>query len=113
MGKQQNHIPSARQIWIIRLKVPLMALLTTLMCLLMSKSIAAQEPQLQLNTTIKGNMEQPKVLYIMPWQTLNPTIESSEQAFKPNLNALIAPIDREHFIQEIQLKRSTLRSNPQ
>ncbi len=73
---------------------------------ILSLHVQAEEPTLKLNTTIKGNIEQPKVLYIMPWQAKTPSKVDLNEAFTPNLTTLIAPIEGEQFDEEVEYRRS-------
>jgi hypothetical protein len=69
-------------------------------------AIAASKPRvperLDLDTTsIRGNQELPKVLYILPWQAPGP----AQPAGRP-LNSLVdealAPVDREVFRRQLR-----------
>lgn len=64
----------------------------------------AEKPVLELESTIKGNQEQPKVLYIVPWQAQQPP----ELAYRPlqtMVNESFELIDRDEFRREIEFRR--------
>lgn len=51
-------------------------------------------------TEITGNQELPKVLYIVPWQKANPG-DMSGRPINSLLDEVLAPIDREEFIRQV------------
>lgn len=51
-------------------------------------------------TEITGNQELPKVLYIVPWQKSNPG-ELMGRPVNTLLDEVLAPIDREEFIRQV------------
>ncbi len=63
-------------------------------------SISAENNTLELKSTFKGNQEQPKVLYIVPWQA----IEAPPASYRP-VSSLIAEnfqlVDREEFQRNV------------
>ena len=76
----------------------------TLVSVLFAANGVAEQPVLELESTIKGNQEQPKVLYIVPWQAQS----APPLGYRP-LQSLIQAhsqmIDRDEFRREIALKR--------
>ena len=60
----------------------------------------AQDNTLELKSTFKGNQEQPKVMYIVPWQA----IEAPPASYRP-VSSLIAEnfqlLDREEFQRNV------------
>ena len=58
--------------------------------------------QLQLeSSSIRGNQELPKVLYIVPWQKSDP----GDLMGRPGntlLDEVLAPVDREEFIRQVE-----------
>ncbi|MEZ5571396.1 MAG: hypothetical protein R3E64_05165 [Halioglobus sp.] len=69
-------------------------------CLLLSVPLAAQEPSVTLHETVSGNREQPKVMYILPWQ--QPGDIRFEQDFSAGLAGdLFVPQDRDEFLQQL------------
>lgn len=72
--------------------------------LLISESILAQEAVMTLRSTVKGNQEQPKVLYIIPWQSAPKTVFD----YKPDtrlLDSVFAPVERDEFLREINYRK--------
>ena len=63
----------------------------------------AQEPVVTLRATVTGNQEQPKVMYIVPWQ--QPGAAEFEYAPGTGLaQDLFSQIDREEFIRELDYR---------
>lgn len=59
-----------------------------------------QEPDITLRSTVSGNREQPKVMYILPWQ--QPSDRYFEQDFSAPLEGdLFEALDRDEFIREL------------
>ena len=52
-------------------------------------------------TEIKGNQELPKVLYIVPWQKSDPG-DLMGRPVNTLLDEVLAPLDREEFIREVE-----------
>ena len=68
--------------------------------LLMSFPLVAQEASVTLHTTVSGNQEQPRVMYILPWQ--QPGDVHFEQEFSSGLAGdLFVPQDRDEFIRQL------------
>ncbi len=59
-----------------------------------------------LHSTITGNQEQPKVLYIVPWQPPG-NADQLMQPIKPMLDDVFAPVDREEFQRELKYRSET------
>ncbi len=77
-----------------------------LMALLTTVSWAAEksdEANVVLHSTITGNQEQPKVLYIVPWQPPG-SADKLMQPIKPMLDDVFAPVDRAEFNRELKLR---------
>ena len=77
---------------------PLLPVLSLLY--LVSSPAPGQEPLITLHSTVSGNQEQPKVMYILPWQ------QSGDAYFEQEFNArltgdLFVPLDREEFVREL------------
>ncbi len=51
-------------------------------------------------TEITGNLELPKVLYIVPWQKSDPG-DLLDRPLNSLLDEVLAPIDREEFIRQV------------
>ncbi len=62
-----------------------------------------QEARVVLRSTVIGNQEQPKVLYIVPWQQA----ESPELIYQPLqslVDGVFEEVDREEFLRELRYK---------
>ena len=67
-----------------------------------------EEANVVLHSTITGNQEQPKVLYIVPWQPPGDA-DNLNQPMQPMLNDVFAPVDRAEFQRELKYRaESTL-----
>ena len=73
-----------------------------------TSSALAQNKTIELESTFKGNQEQPKVLYIVPWQKIAP-----RGAFYQPLESLVDEsfelLDRDEFKRAIKFKRQLNR----
>lgn len=68
--------------------------------LLLVANASAQDDVLNLESTFKGNQEQPRVLYIVPWQ--QPGADPvAERPIIGELDSLFQPIDRDSFQREL------------
>lgn len=69
----------------------------------------AQEAVITLRSTVVGNQEQPKVLYIVPWQQPG----GPEDLYRP-LQSLVSdvfePVDREEFRRELRYRQMMTES---
>lgn len=65
-----------------------------------SGAVLAQDNTLDLKSTFKGNQEQPKVMYIVPWQA----IQAPPASYRP-VSSLISEnfqlVDREEFQRNV------------
>jgi hypothetical protein len=64
----------------------------------------AQPPVVTLRATVTGNREQPKVMYLLPWQP--PAV--SEHEYDPLVSVaggLFVPIDRDEFMREMEYRK--------
>ncbi|MBT8138863.1 MAG: hypothetical protein KJP25_03775 [Gammaproteobacteria bacterium] len=65
-----------------------------------SQMAVAQDNTLDLKSTFKGNQEQPKVMYIVPWQS----IQAPPASYRP-VSSLISEnfqlVDREEFQRNV------------
>lgn len=64
----------------------------------------AQEPVVTLHSTVSGSQEQPRVMYIVPWQ------EPEAARFDYELNnelaqEIFAPIDRDEFVRGLNYRQ--------
>lgn len=76
----------------------LMAALLVTLCML--PSVVQAQNELNLQGTIQGSREQPKVLYIVPWQRPNSSIDLNVPA-SSLLGDTFEPIDRAEFRREL------------
>ena len=68
-------------------------------------AVAQDEPTINLKSTIKGNQEQPSVIYIVPWKTLAAP-PAAYQPLKSTLQANYQLIDRDEFRRELRSRRA-------
>jgi len=68
---------------------------------LLSSPILAQDKELNLESTFQGNREQPRVLYIVPWQQPGGPPELA-RPIDGELDQLFEPIDRTSFQRELK-----------
>ena len=65
-----------------------------------SIGVFAQEPIVTLRSTVTGNQEQPRVMYIVPWQ--QPGGSNFEYVMESSIgDELFAPVDREEFVRSM------------
>jgi hypothetical protein len=65
----------------------------------------SDEATVVLHSTITGNQEQPKVLYIVPWQPPGSS-DQLKQPIKPVLDDVFAPVDRAEFQRELKYREN-------
>ena len=76
-----------------------------LMFILLSGSLHAEDGVITLRSTVKGNQEQPRVMYVLPWQEA----ESMEVEYRPDnqwLGEVFTPVDRDEFIRELNYRQA-------
>lgn len=79
-------------------------LLTVLIALAGAQQAMAQDSNdkvLNLESTFQGNREQPRVLYIVPWQQPDGPPEL-ERPISGDIDQLFEPIDRTSFQRELK-----------
>ena len=70
----------------------------------------AQQPaQVQVESTIRGNQEQPKTIYVLPWQSPVSVIRIPGQPLPQQLPG-VSPLDRQQFLRFIAIEQSTSAS---
>ena len=69
------------------------------------------EATVVLHSTITGNQEQPKVLYIVPWQPPG-SADQLMQPVKPVLDDVFAPVDRAEFQRELKYRSEATTAVP-
>ncbi len=67
---------------------------------------AGGEASVVLQSTITGNQEQPKVLYIVPWQGPGGA-DQLNTGLQPVLSDVFAPVDRREFQRELKYRQMT------
>ena len=73
--------------------------------LLCSSMVLAQQSQsVQIETTISGNQEQPKTIYILPWQSPVSVIRIPGQPLAQQ-QTVLSPLDRQQFLRFIALQQ--------
>ena len=80
-----------------------MKVFAILMFFCLSSLVTAQEAQVVLRSTVTGNQEQPKVLYIVPWQQA----EKPELIYQPLqtlVDGVFEEVDREEFLRELRYR---------
>lgn len=79
--------------------------MSTLAAVLIATALGSAEanPVVELGSRVTGNQEQPRVLYILPWQAPDGP-ESLYQDIAHNINDLYAPVKRESFQRELELR---------
>ena len=78
--------------------VPLEALVLSIV---LSHNAIAQNQSIDLESTFKGNQEQPKVLYIVPWQKIDAP-EAYYQPLESLINENFELLDRDEFRREVR-----------
>jgi hypothetical protein len=74
------------------------------MLLLSVTAGAQQQTTLQLDSTISGNQEQPKTIYVLPWQSPVSLIRIPGQPLQPE-QAALSPLDRQQFRRFIAVQQ--------
>jgi hypothetical protein len=71
-----------------------------------SSAARGGESNVVLQSTITGNQEQPKVLYIVPWQGPGGT-DQLNTGLQPVVSDVFAPLDRREFQRELKYRQLT------
>ena len=79
-----------------------MKILTVLMAAALSSNEATQ--LIEMGTTVSGNQEQPRVLYIVPWRSPDGP-DTLYQDFSSRMDNLLEPVERESFQRELDLRQ--------
>jgi len=80
-------------------KVTILVLLLT--GFLASSTVVSQEADVSLSSSIVGNQEQPKVLYIVPWQPVGNS-ELENQSIESQLDVVFG------HVEQVELRRELL-----
>jgi hypothetical protein len=70
-----------------------------------SAVLAQQNTDVQIETRVTGNQEQPKTIFILPWQSPVSVIRIPGQPLPQQLPAL-SPLDRQQFLRFIALQHA-------
>ena len=70
----------------------------------MPPAMAEDEALVVLRSTVKGNQEQPKVLYIVPWQQPGGP-ENLYQPLESLVNDVFNPVERVEFVRELRYRK--------
>ena len=70
---------------------------------LSSTALAKEEAVVVLRSTVKGNQEQPKVMYIVPWQQPDGP-QSLYRPVESLVDDVFRPLEREEFIRELRYR---------
>lgn len=93
---QQDNLASHRRIGLAS------TMAAAVMSIVIAQSSVAQDDKvLNLEGTFQGNREQPRVLYIVPWQQPGGPPEL-ERPISGEINQLFEPIDRDSFERELK-----------
>lgn len=66
--------------------------------MMLTGALNAQEAVVTLRSTVSGNQEQPKVMYIVPWQQPGET-EFEYAPVSSLADELFSPVDRDEFVR--------------
>lgn len=87
------------------MKTPLIYSLFFLLVFAVQSSLTHAQDVITLRSTVKGNQEQPKVIYILPWQKA----DNVEWNYRPEaaiINDVIRAVDYDEFVRQIVYKES-------
>lgn len=86
-------------------------IVTLLVALVMTMSpvVLGQEARVVLRSTVVGNQEQPKVLYIVPWQQAEKP-EIIYQPLQSVVDGVFRQIDRDEFLRELDYQQKISQS---
>jgi len=77
---------------------------------MLSLAVLAEEPVTMRGSTVIGNQELPKVLYVIPWKnSILPDL--SEPPLESLIDEALAPVDREVFRRETHYYEAIQQSN--
>jgi len=66
--------------------------------------LAMAEDVVTFESTITGSQEQPKVIYIVPWQPPQAPAAKSQPIGNLVMQDLLQPIDRDTFLRQVQYR---------
>jgi len=83
--------------------------LLTLIAAIYSMQLAAEQKILMIESTITGSQEQPRVISIVPWQTIEePEYIGGDLQLDPAVD-VFKPIERDTFNKELRYIKATRR----
>ena len=85
-----------------------MRIILLILCLLPSVVTLAQEARVELRSTVTGNQEQPKLLYIVPWQQAD-TPELIYRPLQSLVDGVFEELDRDEFLRELHYQNEIKR----
>jgi NurA-like 5'-3' nuclease len=75
----------------------------TALLVLQATVVLSQEARVELRSTVTGNQEQPKVLYIVPWQqALSPQLRY--QPMQSLVEDVYEEVERDEFLRELNYR---------
>lgn len=79
------------------------------------QTVPQSEPQavqqsVQLESTISGNQEQPKTIYVLPWQQPVGQIRIPPSSL-PTPQIQVSPLDRQQFLRFIAVQQGTVQTH--
>ena len=84
-------------------------LLLSVMCPVIPAALG-QTADITLHSTVSGNQEQPKVMYILPWQQPSDLSIEQDSSAKTEGDLFVA-LDRDEFVRELNY-RATMSTAP-
>lgn len=88
------------------MRITWMAMLAAFSTGLGAQPGAGNAANMTLHSTITGNQEQPKVLYIVPWQGPRGA-DDLNTGLQPIVSDVFAPVDRREFQRELKYRDMT------
>lgn len=82
--------------------------LISAMLLSCSFSLVAQQA-VEVQSTISGNQEQPKTIYVLPWQQPVGQIRIPATRLQPQ-PLTVSPLDRQQFLRFIAVQQATVQT---
>lgn len=76
--------------------------ITSLVALLSTLPAWAQDPVVELGTTVTGNQEQPRVIHIVPWQGTESADALRSYVYGVR-EALLQPVERHSFQRQLDM----------
>lgn len=80
--------------------------------LLLATAAHAQDDTVNLSTTIRGNQEQPKVLYIVPWKAVDDS-ELENQTIQSQLDIVFGHVERVELQRELTYLKNLTETEKQ